>query len=167
MKKTSIDWDNVALGWTLIQGELGRLSFAMTESNAKRNHALIGALLAAPPSAPTTALLDCLSDWMEAYEQLKHPMPRASAAESLKLLMSANGLKQADLAAELGGQPVVSAVLRGKRSINAGQALRLAKRFNVSAMLFLNDAGTVSGPPSAPPAPPSPPARASKRRAAT
>ncbi|UXH77366.1 helix-turn-helix domain-containing protein [Roseateles amylovorans] len=92
-------------------------------------------------------MLDCLSDWMEAYEQLRVPMPAHSPAQALKLLMSANGLRQTDLAVELGGQPVVSAVLRGKRKINAQQALRLAKRFNVSAMLFLSDAGTSSVTP--------------------
>lgn len=139
IKRRTIDWDNVSLGWTLIQAELGRLSLSMTEANARRNHELIGRLLEAPPAPATTALLDCLSDWMEAYEAVHVPMPEVAPVEALRQLMKSNGLRQADLAEDFGGQPVVSAVLNGKRRINVRQAHRLAKRFNVSAMLFLSE----------------------------
>ena len=64
-------------------------------------------------------------------------MPDAPPAEVLRLLMEQNGLTQTDLRAELGGQPVVSAVLNGKRAINARQAKALAARFNVSPAVFL------------------------------
>jgi len=43
----------------------------------------------------------------------------------------------AELGAELGGQPVVSAILNGKRSINARQASALASRFGVSPAAFI------------------------------
>jgi hypothetical protein len=41
------------------------------------------------------------------------------------------------LAAELGGQPVVSAVLGGKRAINVRQAKALGQRFGVSPAVFI------------------------------
>ena len=56
--------------------------------------------------------------------------------------MESNGLTQADLAQELGGQPVVSAILNGRRRINARQASELAARFGVSPALFIATAPT-------------------------
>ena len=64
-------------------------------------------------------------------------MPDAEPREVLRLLMEQNGLAQADLRAELGGQPVVSAILNGKRQINARQAKALAARFGVSPSVFI------------------------------
>jgi HTH-type transcriptional regulator / antitoxin HigA len=60
-------------------------------------------------------------------------MPR----EVLRLLMEKNGLKQIDLADEIGRQSVVSEILSGKREINARQARALAARFGVSAAAFI------------------------------
>jgi HTH-type transcriptional regulator/antitoxin HigA len=51
--------------------------------------------------------------------------------------MDLHSLKQTDLAAEIGGQSVVSDILNGKREINARQAKALAARFGVSAGVFL------------------------------
>lgn len=51
----------------------------------------------------------------------------------LRLLIDSNGLSQADLAAERGGQPVVSAVLARKRAINARWASALACRQRCSS----------------------------------
>jgi len=51
--------------------------------------------------------------------------------------MDEHGLTQADLRSELGGQPVVSEILNGKREINARQAKALAARFHVSPAAFL------------------------------
>ncbi len=46
-------------------------------------------------------------------------------------------LNQTDLREELGGPPVVSAILNGKRDINARQAKSLASRFKVPAGAFI------------------------------
>lgn len=117
------------------------LSFAQTSANFVRMQRYMDQLLevTAAPGAPPALfnLLDCLSDWVEAYEAAHIPMPSADPVEVLRHLMDANGLRQKDLADVLGGQPVVSAILSGKRSINAGQAARLAARFSVSAALFI------------------------------
>jgi plasmid maintenance system antidote protein VapI len=69
----------------------------------------------------------------------------------LLLLMESNDLTQNDLAQELGGQPVVSAILNGRRRINARQASELAVRFGVSPALFIAPASTtpVKAPKSA------------------
>ncbi len=50
--------------------------------------------------------------------------------------MDQHKLTQYDLAAELGGQPVVSAILNGKRKLNRRQIERLAARFHVSPASF-------------------------------
>lgn len=66
-------------------------------------------------------------------------MKRASVpppGDVLRLLMEQNGLTQTDLRAELGGEPVVSAVRNGKRALNARQAKALPARFNVSPAVF-------------------------------
>jgi antitoxin component HigA of HigAB toxin-antitoxin module len=54
--------------------------------------------------------------------------------------MDANGLRQVDLAEIFGGQPVVSAVLRGERKINLRQARSLGKRFSLDFSAFISDA---------------------------
>jgi HTH-type transcriptional regulator/antitoxin HigA len=83
------------------------------------------------------SLIELLGDLVEEYEARTLSEPNASPAEVLELLMEASDLKQVDLAQELGGQSVVSEILRGKRSINAKQAAALAARFSVSPALFI------------------------------
>jgi len=55
----------------------------------------------------------------------------------LRLLMETNGLTQAELGVDLGGQSVVSAVLNGNRAINARQASAPAERYGVSPAAFI------------------------------
>ena len=86
---------------------------------------------------PLAGLLDLLGDLLAAYEAREAALPEAPPADVLRLLIDSNGLTQADLALELGGQPVVSAVLAGKRAINARQAKALGLRFGVSAAVFI------------------------------
>ena len=86
---------------------------------------------------PLAGLLDLVGDLVAAWESRMHPVPDAPPREVLRLLMEQNGLTQSDLRAELGGQPVVSAVLSGKRKINSRQAKALAARFRVSPAAFI------------------------------
>jgi len=86
---------------------------------------------------PLAGLLDLVGDLVAAYESRVHPVPDAPPSEVLRLLMEQNGLTQADLRRELGGQPAVSAILSGKRKINSRQAKALAARFRVSAAAFI------------------------------
>jgi HTH-type transcriptional regulator / antitoxin HigA len=82
-------------------------------------------------------LLNVVGELVAAYEAREVPIPDGSPRAVLRLLMEQNGLKQTDLQAELGGQPVVSAVLAGKRRINVKQARALADRFHVSPAAFV------------------------------
>lgn len=73
---------------------------------------------------------------MAEYENKEFPMPRTTQAEVLMFLMEQNNLAQEDLSDELGGQPAVSYVLNGKRSLNAEQIKKLSKRFHISPAVF-------------------------------
>jgi HTH-type transcriptional regulator/antitoxin HigA len=82
-------------------------------------------------------LLDLVSREIEGYEAKQHALPEATPAAVLAFLMDEHQLKQTDLAEELGGQSIVSAILNGKRELNTRQVKALAKRFNVSPAVFL------------------------------
>jgi HTH-type transcriptional regulator/antitoxin HigA len=88
-------------------------------------------------SHPLMPLLDLLTKQIEAYEKEHHNLPDATPGEVLQYLMEEHDLKQTDLAEELGGQSVVSAILNGKRELNTRQVKALAVRFNVSPAVFL------------------------------
>jgi HTH-type transcriptional regulator/antitoxin HigA len=86
---------------------------------------------------PLAGLLDLVGELVAAYDSRRHPVPDAPPREVLRLLMEQNSLTQTDLQRELGGQPVVSAILSGKRKINSRQAKALAARFRVSPAAFI------------------------------
>ncbi|RJF99481.1 helix-turn-helix domain-containing protein [Noviherbaspirillum saxi] len=81
--------------------------------------------------------LDLVGQLVEDYENTRHAIPEAAPHEVLRFLMEQHGLKQTDMAEEVGGQSVVSEILSGKREINARQAKALAARFGVSVAAFL------------------------------
>ncbi len=106
----------------------------------ERKRRLVNALLdqvGGDERHPLAGLLDLLGDLVAAYENRQIPLPEAAPAAVLRLLMDSHRLTQADLAAELGGQSVTSAVLGGRRAFNARQAKALGQRFGVSAAVFL------------------------------
>ena len=82
-------------------------------------------------------LLDLVTKEVESYENKNHILPDATPAAVLAYLMEEHNLKQTDLAEELGGQSIVSAILNGKRELNTRQVKALATRFNVSPAVFL------------------------------
>lgn len=82
-------------------------------------------------------LLDLVAREVEAYETKNHALPDAHPSVVLAFLMEEHHLKQTDLAEELGGQSIVSAILNGKRELNTRQVKALAARFNVSPAVFL------------------------------
>ena len=81
-------------------------------------------------------LLDLITRRIEAYEAEHHALPDASPAAVLAYLMQEHRLNQSDLAGELGGQSIVSAILNGKRELNTRQIKALAERFKVSPAVF-------------------------------
>ncbi len=81
--------------------------------------------------------LDLLGQLIEDYENAHLAIPDAEPRAVLQFLMESHGLKQSDMAAEIGGQSVVSEILNGKREINVRQAKALASRFGVSPAVFI------------------------------
>ena len=77
-----------------------------------------------------------VATFLENYEKHEFPLESASPEEVLHFLMEQNDLSQYDLAADLGGQPVVSDILRGKRKLTRGHIERLSKRFGISPATF-------------------------------
>ena len=83
------------------------------------------------------SLLNFVTTGIETYEAKHHALPEAAPSTVLAYLMEEHQLKQSDLAEELGGQSIVSAILNDKRELNMRQVKALAKRFNVSPAVFL------------------------------
>jgi HTH-type transcriptional regulator/antitoxin HigA len=79
-----------------------------------------------------------LAQVIQKYEELKFARTKTSGCEMLAHLMEIHGLKQTDLSKELGGQSIVSSILRGKRELNKKQIQNLAKRFHVSPETFFD-----------------------------
>lgn len=85
---------------------------------------------------PLADVLDYLADQVAAYEDDHSPIPDAEPKEVLRFLMDQHDLKQEDLS-DCAPQSRVSDILNGRRGISKDIAKKLARRFNVSADLFL------------------------------
>ena len=72
------------------------------------------------------------------YEKKDFPLKSASPEEVLRFLMEENDLSQYDLASDLGGQPVVSDILNGKRKLTREHIERLSERFGISPATFFS-----------------------------
>jgi HTH-type transcriptional regulator/antitoxin HigA len=80
--------------------------------------------------------LNAVIPFIEQFEKKEFPIGPATPEKVLEFLMGQHDLSQYDLAKELGGQPVVSQVLRGKRRLTREHIERLSKRFGVSPATF-------------------------------
>lgn len=85
---------------------------------------------------PLMDVLDYLSDQVEAYEDERYSIPVSGPKEVLRFLMDQHGLKQEDLA-DCAPQGRISDILSGRRGVSKEIAKKLARRFNVSAAVFL------------------------------
>jgi len=88
------------------------------------------------PTPAQVEAIELLTLLIERYEEEHYALPDASPNAVLRFLIAQHGLKQRDLAADLGGESVVSEVLAGKRKLNAAHIEQLSKRFNVSPAVF-------------------------------
>ncbi|MGA3263912.1 MAG: helix-turn-helix domain-containing protein [Terracidiphilus sp.] len=88
------------------------------------------------PTAAQVEAIELLTLLIERYEEEHYSVPKASPADVLRFLLDRHGLKQRDIASELGGESVVSEVLSGKRRLNAAHIEELSKRFHVSPAVF-------------------------------
>jgi HTH-type transcriptional regulator/antitoxin HigA len=88
------------------------------------------------PTAAQVEAIELLTLLIERYEEQQFAIPDSSPVVVLRFLIERHGLKQRDLAADLGGESVVSEVLSGKRKLNAAHIELLSKRFHVSPAVF-------------------------------
>lgn len=112
------------------------LPFIRTKTDLAVALAHLDVIIDAPAGSLEAAERSALSDLIAAYEYRHQAIPRGGPLGVLRRLMSSQGLSQHDLP-EIGGQSVVSAVLLGKRQINARMAVSLSKRFKVPVGAFL------------------------------
>ena len=82
-------------------------------------------------------LAELLTVLIDAYEEHRFPIPKASPQRTLQHLMEARNLAPKDLWKIFGSKGIASEVLHGKRSISKTQAKKLAEFFHVSADLFI------------------------------
>lgn len=80
--------------------------------------------------------LSALVPFVEQYEKREFPIGSATPEEVLRFFIEEHGLSQYDLARELGGQPVVSDILKGKRRLSREHIERLSRRFGVAPATF-------------------------------
>lgn len=88
------------------------------------------------PTPAQVEAIELLTLLIERYEEEHYALPEASPVDVLRFLLTKHGLKQRDIAADLGGESVVSEVLSGKRKLNAAHIEQLSKRFHVSPAVF-------------------------------
>ena len=134
-----LDLASVQSAWQGLN-ELVPLGTINSERDYKRRVQIMDELLArvgANESHRLMPLLDLVTREIETYEAKHHALPEATPAAVLAYFMQEHNLKQTDLAEELGGQSIVSAILNGKRELNTRQVKALATRFNVSPAVFL------------------------------
>ncbi|MDP1650614.1 MAG: helix-turn-helix domain-containing protein [Rubrivivax sp.] len=130
----------VADAWEKLVASIGQVRAIRSNEDLARTATVLDALLEAvedDEASPLHSLIDLLSELIETFETRRLHEPNAPPATVLRLLMDSNGLKQTDLAGEVGGQSVVSSILSGRREINARQARALGARFGVSPAIFI------------------------------
>jgi HTH-type transcriptional regulator/antitoxin HigA len=88
------------------------------------------------PAPAQIEAIELLTLLIERYEEENYSQPKASPADVLRFLLSQHGLRQRDLAEDLGGESVVSEVLSGKRRLTAAHIEQLSRRFRVSPAVF-------------------------------
>ncbi|UUZ68143.1 helix-turn-helix domain-containing protein [Polaromonas sp. P2-4] len=141
MTSLAINPATIAPAWKAFQGALPiKIGAIHNEAEYEGAVAFMNSLLDVVGDDEEHELADLLylvGQLVEDYEDTRHAIPAAPPHEVLRFLLDQHDLKQNDLAAEIGGQSVVSEILNGKREINARQAKALAARFGVSAAAFL------------------------------
>lgn len=82
--------------------------------------------------------LDALLVLVNKYEDENHAIDeRMTPQETLRALMEANDLNQADIGRIIGSESAVSMFLSGERSLSKTQIRKLAERFKIDAGAFM------------------------------
>lgn len=93
--------------------------------------------LESPKDKGVVLYLKTLTELVNDYESEHFEQSEIKGVEMLAYLIELKGLKQTDLSEELGGQSVVSKILKGERELNLRQIKSLASRFKVSPEVFI------------------------------
>lgn len=80
--------------------------------------------------------VQAITPFIEQFEKKAFPVRDVSPEQMLGFLMEQHNLSQYDMAADLGGQPVVSEILNGKRKLTREHIERLSARFHVNPAAF-------------------------------
>lgn len=80
--------------------------------------------------------IEAISPHIESYEREHIHIGAATPEEVLRFLMEEHQLSRGDLAAEVGGSPIVSDILSGKRQLTRNHIERLSQRFGISPASF-------------------------------
>ena len=137
-RRAKVDLRAVQSSWRAFDG----VAHVRSISNAKDHKhmvALMNTLLDVvgdDEAHALSSLLDVVGDLVWKYEQQHHAIEAAAPKDMLRFLMEARDLKQGDLAAVV-AQINLSAILAGKRKINASLATRLAQFFGIKAGVFV------------------------------
>ena len=102
--------------------------------------ARLDVIIDAPDGTPEADERATLGTLVSVYEEEHHPFPSLTGTALLANCMAAQGLNQAQVP-EIGPQPLVSAVLAGKRAINPRMAIALGRRFRIPPDAFLAQGG--------------------------
>ena len=113
------------------------LPFIRTKADLAAALARLDVIIDAPDRSPEADERSALSDLIAAYEDRRLVIPRGGPLGVLRRIMSTHGLSQRDVP-EIGAQSVVSAVLLGKRIINARMAVALSRRFKLPVSAFID-----------------------------
>jgi HTH-type transcriptional regulator / antitoxin HigA len=138
LNTSMLNLDQVRVAWHGLT-QYVPLGPILTESDYTQRVRILDSLLeaiGANEAHPLGDLLDLLATQIGAYEAQQPSMPEATPLEVLRSLMEEHGLTQTDIAEDIGGQSVVSAILRGKRQLNTRHIAALAARFHVSPAVF-------------------------------
>ena len=95
--------------------------------------------LAEERPAEEQRLVELLERLVDDYDErrMKGGLEALEPLTLIEHLMEEGGLKQVDLVDCFGSQSVVSAVMAGKRQINAEHARRLSRRFGLPLAMFI------------------------------
>jgi len=89
-------------------------------------------------SADQEDYFDLLCILIENYDKEHVKWPKKTPVDTLRYLLEEHELKAADLSRVLGASRMLgSMILRGERSITAGHARKLGKRFGLPAGVFI------------------------------
>ena len=108
-----------------------------TESDYQNALKEIERLFDAEPLSPQCDRLDILTTLVEAYERQHYPIDAPDAISAILYYLEARGLSHQDLAALIGSQEQVSAILNKQQPLNLDTIRRLNQDLGIPAEVLI------------------------------